>query len=200
MEIIHDNLIDALVAITSLCENNSSHIYLALHFDGCSYQEIQEFDVSLKKYPNLHIVSSQSKRPEPDEVLLPSYMVIDGNIEKVVADIISSNGSKSLFDYAVNAPSAHDSGMTFTEFKSTNYIIFYPDDKPYHCSNIHYDLEKIWWDYANKTDIADKIKQTFLENSLSDFSLETYAEKLVSENQELSETINSLQACLEHII
>jgi hypothetical protein len=199
MEITPENLIDSVVTVTSLCENNTSQIDMTLRFDTCIESDMEKFMQSLKKYDNLSISISDSKHISPDAIFLPSCMIVDGDITKICNDIASANGEKTLYDYGINAPFHHDNGLSYEDFKSKYSIIFYPEDKPYHCSNVHYDLERIWWEYARMTPIIAEIKKTFLECSLSDTSLELYAMNLVTENKDISEAIDNLKSRIEQI-
>lgn len=86
--------------------------------------------------------------------------------------------------------------MRYDDIKGIHPIISFPKNGPWSCSDLHYDIEKIWWEYAKQTPIYLKLMELFLDNALSDSTLEDYANSIFEENKKLTKALNEVKAVL----
>ena len=88
-----------------------------------------------------------------------------------------------------------EEGYGYSELKDQVAIFHFTGKKPWTGGNhIHFDTEKIWWDYALKTCYKDVFLEEFVLNSLEDMSMREYVRELIRENLQLK---TDLQAVVE---
>ena len=79
-------------------------------------------------------------------------------------------------------------------------IIHYTGFKPWDSGNCHYDIEKLWWEYAKKTPFYQELLEEFLDNTMTDTYLEDYIKGLLEQlrvvNGQLNESMNLNQRLL----
>jgi lipopolysaccharide biosynthesis glycosyltransferase len=75
---------------------------------------------------------------------------------------------------------AHIHGITYEEVSAQSAIIHYAADKPWTTTDYHYDIEKIWWEYAKMTSFYMELMENFVETSVCDVIVEKRMEKLKS--------------------
>lgn len=61
---------------------------------------------------------------------------------------------------------AHEHGITYEEVKEKTAVVHYTVEKPWESANYHFDIEKLWWDYAKMTPIYQILLENFLEKSI----------------------------------
>jgi lipopolysaccharide biosynthesis glycosyltransferase len=73
---------------------------------------------------------------------------------------------------------AHEKGVTYEEVKVQTAVIHYAGDKPWGTTHYHYDIEKIWWEYAKMTPFYAELMEAFVESSVCDTIVERRMAKL----------------------
>lgn len=189
-----DNYLEMIVALTSLCENNEIHFELLIVSEGELEKELDLVKEALKKY---RISIDTSKTALPGGIVFPSNIIVDANIVDILNEIEDSDEKKGLLDYAKSAPYAHDRGLSYKDVKKNAGIIVFPQDRPWLCTNIHYDIEKIWWEYAKKTTVYFELMELFLESALTETFLEDYAIQICEENDRLTAAIKEVRSTIE---
>ncbi|MCI8390647.1 MAG: glycosyltransferase family 8 protein [Roseburia sp.] len=101
--------------------------------------------------------------------------------------------------YNLGARVAHNQNKTYADMKDTA-IIHYTGFKPWDSGNCHYDIEKLWWEYAKKTPFYQELLEEFLDNTMTDTYLEDYIKGLLEQlrvvNGQLNESMNLNQRLL----
>lgn len=87
---------------------------------------------------------------------------------------------------------AHTYGITYEEVKRETAVIHFAGDKPWQTSNYHYDIEKIWWDYAKQTCYYQELLEQFMELSIADQMVERRIESEKDRCRRLIEINNKL--------
>lgn len=99
-------------------------------------------------------------------------------------------------EYDLFARVAHNQGMTYKDVKDNVAIIHFAGYKPWENGNVHYDIEKIWWDYAKETPFYEQLASDFIQSAITDRSVEKYldnlSEQLVQKKQLLSKSMEVL--------
>jgi hypothetical protein len=190
VKLTKDQINPCIVMLTSFCENNTGHSNIIIEGDDIDQSCIDRLGEALGEY-DVIIIKSKNEDAIGDIPELPVDVIIDGDISKVL------NGEE---DGILIAPDAHDAGMACKDVRGKYPVIAYPDDKPWLSTNIHYDLESIWWEYAKKTCVFHELMETFLESSLSNTFLEEYAIKLCDENDQIRETINQTRETIGKLL
>lgn len=186
-----DNYLQAIVALTSLCKNNADNILVFFQNEDLSGEEINMLKNALNKYD----VEVRPFNGEEDCFIIGANIIIDGSISEILESGVDSH-NKDLLSIAINADVAHDDGMRYDDIKGIHPIISFQKNGPWSCSDLHYDIEKIWWEYAKQTPIYLKLMELFLDNALSDSTLEDYANSIFEENQKLTKALNEVKAVL----
>ena len=95
---------------------------------------------------------------------------------------------------------AHNAGITYEEVKKAVAIIHYPGYKPWENGNVHYDIEKLWWEYAKKTPFYQELMEDFIKTAMEDMTLENTIQELIDKNEEQKELINQIMAKMKQIM
>ena len=92
---------------------------------------------------------------------------------------------------------AHEDGIRYEDGKEKLCIIHYTDEKPWETKNYHYPIEKIWWDYAKKTEFYPEIVERFIDNTMMDPYVENWIRDLMAQveksNQKLGQAIELIE-------
>ncbi len=70
------------------------------------------------------------------------------------------------------ARTAHEYGITYKEVKEQAAVVHYAGGKPWETTDYHYDIEKLWWDYAKETPFYVELLEHFMKNSIEDTVVE----------------------------
>lgn len=98
--------------------------------------------------------------------------------------------------YDMFARIAHNNKLSYEEVKDQVAVIHYAGDKPWKTTNVHYEIEKLWWDYARLTPFYAELLEDFLESTMRDTTAEDYMLGLIEDNKRLKAELNK---CLEAI-
>lgn len=190
-----DNYLQAIVALTSLCKNYTGHVLVLFQNEGLSGEEIEMLKDALHKYD----VEVKPFNGEEDFFKFESNFIIDGSVSEILESEDNSH-NKDFLSIAINADAAHDEGIGYDDIKGIHPIIYYSKNGPLSCSNLHYDIEKIWWEYAKQTPIYIKLMEAFLDNALADSTLEDYANSIFEENKKLTKALNEVRSRLKILL
>lgn len=94
--------------------------------------------------------------------------------------------------YNLFAKIAHIYGITYDDAFEQSVIIHFAGDKPWETTDYHYDIEKIWWQYARETVLYPILLEQFMEKSISDNIVEKRIEKLKNKCNRLIEINDKL--------
>ena len=94
--------------------------------------------------------------------------------------------------YNLFARIAHDFGINYQEVKEAVSIINFCGGKPWENKDIHFDIEKIWWDYAKKTPFYNSLLTNFVKSAFDDNSIESNIEQLININQSMIEKLKTI--------
>lgn len=104
--------------------------------------------------------------------------------------------------YDLFARVAHNAGITYEEVKEGVAIIHFAGAKPWGNGNFHFDIEKLWWDYAKKTPYYRRMLEEFVSSSLTDTTVRKYVEELINnvsyQKNVLDKMMTSVQKISEH--
>ena len=98
--------------------------------------------------------------------------------------------------YDLFARLAHNAKITYDEVKEGVAIIHYAGAKPWNNESVHFDIEKLWWDYAEKTGYYDRLLRDFVSTAMTDSTVENYIETLIAQKNELSSALNKATTVL----
>ncbi len=76
-------------------------------------------------------------------------------------------------------------------------ILHYAGDKPWNYSNFHYDLEKIWWEYAKLTPFYWDMLERFISLAMTDTTVEKYLTEITDINKQLNKSLNEVLVLLK---
>lgn len=79
--------------------------------------------------------------------------------------------------YNLFASVAYSSHMQYETVKDSAYIIHFTGSKPWNTRNYHYNIEKIWWDFAKLTPSA--CYNTLIDDFMRDIFEDCFVEKLI---------------------
>ncbi|MBR0092056.1 MAG: hypothetical protein IJP92_10190 [Lachnospiraceae bacterium] len=139
------------------------------------------------------------------DTYLQAFQAWDYQMEAPDQDILnwvhgSYAGYVDPYRYNLFARIAHNDNMTCEDVKQRCSILHFAGDKPWESTNVHYDLEGLWWDYAKETPGYDSLLRDFLESSLRDnVRVENYILALESENKQLQNRLLQASDLLKRI-
>lgn len=92
---------------------------------------------------------------------------------------------------------AHNDEMTY-DFVSKNVsIIHYAGYKPWEAGSFHFDIEKIWWDYAKKTGFYKELLVAFAVDTLKDKNVENFIRNLEDVSLEKKQLLQKTMRLIE---
>jgi len=104
------------------------------------------------------------------------------------------------YEYNLFARVGHNEGMTYEQVKKDVRVIHYPGAKPWDAENCHYDIEKLWWDYAKETPFYMQLLEEFLHKTMTDIRVEKYIEELLEQVTELQGQLRDSMALNEKFL
>ncbi len=99
--------------------------------------------------------------------------------------------------YDLFARQAYKAGWTYLDAQRKNKIIHFAGDKPWNFANTHYELEKIWWDYAALTPIYTELMEAFVESAMSNPHLESEAIRISNDIEAYGKAIDDAKAIMD---
>ena len=102
-------------------------------------------------------------------------------------------------EYDLFAKHAFNRGWTYEDVKNKNKIIHFAGVKPWNFDGLRYDLERFWWEYAARTPIYHRLIEKYVEDSLTNTSLEDEAIRLSVQNREYAKAIDEARQLIERL-
>ncbi len=100
------------------------------------------------------------------------------------------------YDYFARV--AHNDGVSYEEAKRDITIIHYAGNKPWEYRNFHYDLEKLWWDYAKKSPYYWDLLEAFIEMAMCDTTVEKYLNEITEINGILTDSLTKMMGSIKN--
>lgn len=72
------------------------------------------------------------------------------------------------YQYDLFSKKAYNDGFRYERVREETAIIHYAGAKPWQGQYIHYDIEKLWWDYAKQTPFYMEFLEEFMQGCLGD--------------------------------
>lgn len=94
--------------------------------------------------------------------------------------------------YDLFARHAHQLGITYEDVRRDTAIVHFYGAKPWNAGKLHFDIEKLWWDYAGKTPYYQELLEEFLQCVLTDPSVERQIREMADANNRLTEISRTL--------
>ncbi|MBQ9589616.1 MAG: glycosyltransferase family 8 protein [Butyrivibrio sp.] len=94
--------------------------------------------------------------------------------------------------YDLFARIAHNAEITYDEVKENVAIVHFAGEKPWENCNVHFDIEKLWWDYAKLTPYYVELLENFVSTAMTDKTVENYIKDIEKRYDDQSEMINKL--------
>lgn len=94
--------------------------------------------------------------------------------------------------YNLFARIAHNAGIKYDEVKKNVTIVHFAGEKPWENCNVHFDIEKLWWDYAKLTPYYFELLEQFVSSAMFDETVENYIRGIEKKYGEQSEMVNKL--------
>ena len=87
--------------------------------------------------------------------------------------------------------------MRYERVKNETAIVHYAGYKPWDsASHVHYDIEKLWWDYAKLVPQYKELMETYIEESIMDSYMYDLVYNLLNENKDLRNLVMRLKEYL----
>lgn len=93
------------------------------------------------------------------------------------------------YEYNLFARIAHNEKMTYEQVKEGTYIIHFAGEKPWNSKNVHFDIEKLWWDYAKATPFYFELLEEFLLDTLFETRVEDYICEILDNKKKMEEAL-----------
>ena len=95
---------------------------------------------------------------------------------------------------------AHNQGMTYADVMRDVAIIHFAGYKPWESSNFHYDIEKIWWEYAKCTPFYTELLEEYIIQVLRDKTVKKYLDDLQTQYEEKNELLKKTMAVINKVL
>ena len=89
------------------------------------------------------------------------------------------------YKYDLFARLAYNRGITYEDVKREVHVVHFAGFKPWCGEYVHYNIEKLWWDYAKLTPFYHDFLEEFLESCLTSTTVQDTVEKLIQDKQDL---------------
>ena len=187
----------AIVTLTSLCVNNPEHNDIfVLHSEleksdlTKMAEMLHEFDVSISLVDIL-----------PDDIYKILYLDVDdivhGSLKELYEADYDTSRKTEHQTYKLFARKAYEDGWTLEKVREKNKIINFDGNKPWEFNSTHFELEKLWWEYAAKTPIYRELMEELLENALSDQRLENEILQIEKDIETYKKTIAEVKTMID---
>ena len=108
------------------------------------------------------------------------------------------------YQYDLFSKKAYNDGIRYAQVKEETTIIHYAGMKPWEGQYVHYDIEKLWWEYAKHTPFYVELLEEFMQGCLGDplvydtmSELSAEKKKLVTELQKSTSLCKQLLQMIE---
>jgi lipopolysaccharide biosynthesis glycosyltransferase len=101
--------------------------------------------------------------------------------------------------YDLFARVAHNAEITYEEVKEAAAIIHFAGAKPWNNENFHFDIERLWWEYAKLTPFYESLLKDFVETAMTDKTVERYLQELVREFNSRRESLDIIMKRISNI-
>ncbi len=101
--------------------------------------------------------------------------------------------------YNLFARFAYKDGWDYERVKDSVSIIHFAGVKPWQNSTFHYDIEKIWWEYAERSAVFNDIVMQFLFDLCTDHELENSVHSMINENKEMKILIDKMYGIMQKL-
>lgn len=102
--------------------------------------------------------------------------------------------------YDLFARGAHNAHMSYEEVKESTAIVHFGGAKPWENKYFHFDIEKLWWDYAKLTPYYDSLLIHFVESAMKDKTVEKYLSELIRQNDIKKEKLCKITEVFKKIL
>lgn len=102
--------------------------------------------------------------------------------------------------YDLFARVAHNQNKTYSDVKENVAIIHYTGYKPWESGNFHFDIEKIWWEYAKEMPFFKELLDSFVIDVVSDRKVADYIRSVEKERNEKKKLLSKVLGTLEKIM
>ena len=90
------------------------------------------------------------------------------------------------YRYDLFSRMAYYAGITYADVKRETAIVHFAGQKPWKGDFLHYDIEKLWWDYAEKTPFYNDLLKEFVDDCISGNYVNQTVQKITQERDKLS--------------
>ncbi len=95
---------------------------------------------------------------------------------------------------------AHYEGKTYQKIREQTRIVHFASAKPWNANNLHFDIEQLWWDYAQKTPYYEFLCEEFTEKTINDPFMEQYIQQIYDNIAVLQKDLEDSIALSERLI
>lgn len=95
-----------------------------------------------------------------------------------------------VYDYFARV--AHNDKVSYEQAKKSIAILHFAGAKPWEYSNFHYDIERLWWEYARKTPFYECFLEEFIQKAITDTTVEDYLTEITEINKKLNDSLNEM--------
>lgn len=103
------------------------------------------------------------------------------------------------YKYDLFARLAYNHDIGYETVKQEVSVVHYAGFKPWSGEYVHYDTEKLWWDYARLTPFYHELLEEFLDSSLSSTTVQETIEKQIADKQNLKTELDKTVALCQKL-
>jgi len=104
------------------------------------------------------------------------------------------------YNYDLFSRMAYNSGIHYDDVKKETSIIHFAGMKPWEGQYIHYDIEKLWWDYAKETPFYHELLEEFIQDCISSSLIYDTMTQLSEDKKRLSTELQKSTALCQKLL
>lgn len=104
------------------------------------------------------------------------------------------------YEYNLFARIAHNGKLSYETIKEKTAIIHFAGDKPWNTTNVHYDIEKIWWEYAAMTPCYQTLVSEFMEDTFSNHTLEEKIKEMLDQCGQAESKLKQMETINQKLV
>lgn len=200
-EILPDHIDRVLYLDTDLIVNDSLDEFYSIDFAGrklaCAQSSCGTLSTGVLLL-NLSLLRSTHALSLPFAVTIGD----DLDVHKILSALIHPEEilliDEKTYNLIANAAFSRY-GMRYDTLKDTACILHYAGEKPWDGDHLHTELERFWWDYAEKSPYYPALLEQTMQGIILGTNVQSYISNIQKEHRQLTAIVNQYETLLQRL-
>lgn len=104
------------------------------------------------------------------------------------------------YRYDLFSRMSYQAGVSYSDVKRETAIVHFAGQKPWKGDFLHYEIEKLWWDYAEKTPLYMELLREFVNDCISGNTVYETVHKIIDERDHLAEELSKSAKVIQSLM